>query len=88
MTRKRIKLPSVGGFNAGRGSIMALRPQPHVGNSSQIEYQLLTRWEATNNRTRAESRRLIRQNILLAVKYKGRWWITLNPDCEDQLNDL
>ena len=86
--RKRIKLPSVGAFNAKRGSLQALRPQAHKNNQSPIEYQRLTEWEAANNRTRAQSRRLIRTNKLLAIKHKGVWWVKLNPDCEDLISDL
>ena len=87
MTR-RINHPSRGAFNAGRGSIHALRPQPRRPQDTQVTYQLLTDWEATNNRTRAQSRTLIRQNKLLAVKHQGRWWVVVNPDCEDLLEDL
>ena len=87
--KNRIKLPSIGAFNAGSGSLFALRPQPHRLQDSKQQYQPLTVWEQLNNRTRKEeSRRLIRQNILLAVKFKGKWWVALNPNCEDQLADL
>ena len=85
---KRIKYPSIGGFNAGRGSIQALHPQSSIPGKTKIEYQKLTAWERANNRTRAQSMRLIRQNILLAQKYQGFWWVKVNPACEDMLEDL
>lgn len=85
---KRINHPSRGAFNAGRGSIYALHPQPRRPKDTQVIYQLLTDWESINNRTRAQSRTLIRQNKLLAVKHQGRWWVTINPNCEELLEDL
>jgi hypothetical protein len=86
--KKRIKHPSIGAYNAGRGSLQSLHPQAHRSFDSVQQYQLLTEWEAANNRTRDEARRLIRQNILLTTKYKGRWWVAVNPDCEDMIIDL
>lgn len=86
--KNRIKHPSIGAYNAGRGSLHSLRPQAHRAIDSTQQYQLLTEWEAANNRTRDESRRLIRQNILLAIKYQGRWWVAINPNCEELIIDL
>lgn len=85
---KRLKHPSVGAFNAGRGSLHALHPQPRRQLDTKQEYQLLTEWETQNNRTRDQTRTLIKNNKLLAVKHKGRWWVAINPDCEDLLEDI
>ncbi|MCC0179886.1 hypothetical protein I4641_23395 [Waterburya agarophytonicola K14] len=86
--KKRIRHPSRGAFNAGKKSIHALQPQTNNRGESVTQYQKLTLWEQDNNRSRGESRRLIRQNKLLAVRYKGIWWVKVNPDCEDLLIDL
>ena len=88
MKLNNIKLPSVGAFNARRGSLQALRPQARAKNAQKTVQIPLTKWEALNNRTRAQSRRLIRQNILLATKYKGIWWVSVHPNCEDLIADL
>lgn len=85
---KRIKHPSVGAFNAGRASIHSLHPQPRRPTDTVQQYQKLTVWEQQNNRTRKESRRLIRQNKLFAVKHHGIWWVAINPNCEEQVSDL
>ncbi len=88
MARKRIKFPSIGGFNSGRGSIIALYPQPHLASESYAQYQLLTDWAQENFFSIKQCRRLIRINVLLAIKHKGRWWVRFNPQCEDFLVDL
>lgn len=85
MSRRRIKLPNVGAFNSGRGSLQSLRPQPHLNTESFGQYQLLTDWERVNFYSRKQSRRLIRTNVLLGFKYKGRWWVRINPNCNDVL---
>ena len=85
---KRIKHPSIGAFNAGRGSLHSLHPQVRKKTDTEVVYQLLTVWEKNNNRTRDQSRTLIRQNKLLVIKHQGRWWATINPDCEDLLEDI
>ncbi|MEM6613295.1 MAG: hypothetical protein AAF652_13765 [Cyanobacteria bacterium P01_C01_bin.72] len=86
--KNRIKLPSVGGFNARRGSIQALRPQTKAQNALKTVQIPLTEWEASNNFTRAQSRRLIRQNKLFATKHHGRWWVHVNPNCEEHITDF
>ena len=85
---RRIKIPNVGAFNSGRGSLQSLHPKPHLKSESYAQYQLLTDWERENFFSRAQSRRLIRINVLLALKYKGRWWVRINPDCRDVLANL
>lgn len=84
----RIKLPSIGAFNAGSGSLFSAFPRPRCGNISQVEYELLTNWETVNNFSRTQSKRLIRKNILLAVKAQGRWWVSINPNFDGSLNDI
>lgn len=86
--KQRIKYPSVGAFNARRGSIQALRPQTKGVNEVKTTQIRLTQWEKLNNFTRAQSMRLIRQNKLLASKYKGVWWVHVNPECEDHISDF
>lgn len=88
MTRRRIKLPSIGGFNSGRGSIQALHPKPHLPNESYAQYQLLTDWAKDNFFSIKQCRRLIRTNVLLSIKHKGRIWVRFNSRCEDLLVDL
>ena len=85
---KRIKYPSVGGFNAKKGSIQSVRPSARRKQDSYIEYTKLTEWESINNLSRSQSTRAIAQKKLLAVKHKGIWWVAINPDCEEKSSDF
>ena len=78
-----IKRPSIGGFNAGRGSIQALHPKQRDSTQTEVTYSKLTDWERNNNFTRAQTRRFIKQNKLLAAKHNGVWWVAINPKCEE-----
>ena len=68
--------------------MLALRPTPHLASESSAQYQLLTDWMNSNYFSRDQCRRLIGKNILLAVKHRGRWWVRINPNCQDLLVDL
>ena len=73
----------IGAFKSSRESLLSYRPI----TSSDYQENLIPikKWALANNFSYKQARNLVKKKLLMAKKYKGRWYVAPVPNFDQEL---
>lgn len=68
----------ISAFKSSRESLLSYRPITHC--DYQTNLIPIKKWAAINNYSYKQARNLVKKKLLMAKKYKGRWYVASVPN--------
>ena len=73
----------ISAFKSSKYSLISYRPITHCDYTNRLIP--VKKWAAENNYSYKQCRTLIKKKLLMAKKYKNKWYVAAIPDFESEI---